>query len=416
MKAKEEIPYEPGLIMIFRLFCGAVAIVFYIFSAKAPALYLLVLTQQAWFAMAMAYTVVCIYLLIPFLQHRLGSWYLPISIVATILIPILTLSWQPYLIEGSYLALNMISSYSISILLMFPLVITAWQYDLKVVILLFGLLGGIDPLIYLMIYGPKDLLLSTALYSSLIRIIAFIAIGFIITELMKNQRSKQRELSEANDKLRAHAHITRELSVTRERNRLAHELHDVLAHTLSSLAVQLEAIKATLSEDPRRTEELLQKALDNTRAGLKETRRTVRDLRAEPLEELGFTQSVLDLARDAEYRGMFQVILDLAATEDLIDHTNEHSLYRILQEALENCIHHAHASQVRISIGTDSEGGAVMRISDDGIGFDPAIADSSRHFGIATMRERAQSIGAAFSIESSPGGGTSITVTDRRSA
>ncbi len=408
MKKREEIAYEPGLIMIFRLFCGAVAIVFYIFSANPPVLYRINLDEHVWFYMGLAYTLVFIYLLIPIMQNLFHRYFLPLAIIATILIPIFSLSWQPYILEGSYIELSVVSSYSISILLMFPLIVTAWQYNFKVVILFFVILGGIDPLIYLALTGPADQYVAASLYSSLIRIVSFVAIGFVITELMKNQRKRQKELSDANKKLQKQAHYARELSATRERNRLAHELHDVLAHTLSSLAVQLEAIKATIPTDSERSLELLEKALQNTRSGLQETRRTVRNLRAEPLEELGFQQAVYNLLEDAERRGGFKIAVQYDPILDVIDYTNEQSVYRIVQEALENIIQHAEASQVTVSFKRMESKSIFITIEDDGRGFDPAKTDDTKHFGIATMRERASSIGATYAIDSTPGAGTRI--------
>nr|MDA3832945.1 histidine kinase [Spirochaetales bacterium] len=329
MRKHEELIYEPGLIMIFRLFCGAVSIVFFIFSTNPPLFYSVRLAGEIWFSMGAAYTFVFIYLIIPLVQKFLGRFFLPIAIASTIIIPILSLSWQPYLLEGPYIELLLSSSYSISILLMFPLIITAWQYNFRVVILFFVLLGGIDPLLYLILGQPAEQSAAAGLYSSLIRIVSFVAIGFVITELMKNQRNRQEELTQANNKLKHQAHFAQELSAARERNRLAHELHDVLAHTLSSLAVQLEAIKATIPPEETQTQQMLDKTIQNTRSGLQETRRSVRNLRSEPLEELGFQQALANACREAENRGGFTVKLHINIVQDTLAYAIKHAAFRI---------------------------------------------------------------------------------------
>jgi signal transduction histidine kinase len=411
MGVREPVTYEPGLMRIFKLFCGAVSAVFFIFSVSPPLLFAIKLNTDGWFFIGLAYFAVFVYLFIPPLERALGRFYLPIAILSTIIIPIFSLSWQPYLLDGPYMELLLSSSYTISILLMFPLIITAWQYNFRMVIIFFLTLGGIDPLIYLIIGRPSEQSAMAGIYSSLVRMVSFMAIGFVISELMKNQRSKQREISEVNRKLKQHAHYAQELSATRERNRLAHELHDVLAHTLSSLAVQLEAIKATASQSDARTQHMLDRALENAREGLKETRRTVKNLRAEPLEEVGFQQALNDLCRDAEYRGGFTIDINYTPHLDAVDFSYEHNIYRIIQEALENIIAHAEATRVSMELKGNETGPMQVIISDNGRGFDPQKTDTSRHFGIATMEERSAAIGGAFQMISAPGEGCTVRVT-----
>jgi signal transduction histidine kinase len=413
MGEHNQVVYEPGLMRIFRLFCSAVSAVFFIFAVNPPLLFVLRLSADVNLFIGLAYLVVAVYLMIPAIEHRLGRFYLPAAIVATIIIPILSLSWQPYLLEGPYVEMLLSSSYSISILLMFPLIITAWQYNFRMVIIFFLALGAIDPLIYLIIGRPSEQSAVTGIYSSLVRVVSFMAIGFVVSELMKNQREKRKELARANQKLKEQAHVVQELSVTRERNRIAHELHDVLAHTLSSLAVQLEATKAIAGSEHEDVQQMLDRALENARQGLKETRRTVRNLRAEPLEELGFQQALNHLCRDAENRGGFSVDIKYTPHLDAVDFTWEHHIYRIIQETLENIIAHAHASHVILELKQTGKKTIQVIITDDGRGFDPARTDTSGHFGIATMKERSESMGANFQIHSEPGSGTTVLLTLR---
>ncbi|MGM0431978.1 MAG: sensor histidine kinase [Spirochaetota bacterium] len=401
--------YEPGLIMIFRLFCGAVAAVFYIFSAYPPSFFPTAVDSRVWFFIGLAYTVVAIYLIVPVFQRMFGRIFLPSAIIATIVIPVISLSWQPYILEGSYSELLLSSTYSISILLIFPLIITAWQYNFRVVILFFVLLGGIDPLIYLLVGLHPEQSIAASLYSSLVRIVSFVSIGFVITELMTNQRTKQSELEQANKRLRQQADYARELTVTRERNRIAHELHDVLAHTLSSLAVQLEAAKTTAPQDEEKTQQLLDKALANARDGLRETRNTVKNLRAEPLEELGFEQALEQLCREAHSRGGFSVHVHGESASEALGNRQEHGLYRIVQEALENCIRHAEAETVNVYLTRTEKNWIRVAIVDDGVGFDVSGGDQSKQFGLSTMKERAASLQGTCRIDSAPGKGTTVT-------
>jgi signal transduction histidine kinase len=87
-------------------------------------------------------------------------------------------------------------------------------------------------------------------------------------------------------------------------------------------------------------------------------------------------------------------------------------LYRVTQETLNNVGKHAGASRVTVSL--EAENGSVhLRINDDGVGFDPAVAVkllSEGHFGLAGMRERVEMVGGNLTIESAPGKGTSVAV------
>jgi signal transduction histidine kinase len=97
-----------------------------------------------------------------------------------------------------------------------------------------------------------------------------------------------------------------------------------------------------------------------------------------------------------------------------LDPDDEHQILRIAQEAVTNALHHADGSRVRVSIGADGgPGGAggdlVLRVIDDGRGFDPtARAVRARRLGLTSMNERAASLGGSLTITSAPGQGTTV--------
>src|SRR4029078_5838718 len=111
---------------------------------------------------------------------------------------------------------------------------------------------------------------------------------------------------EANAKLVDYASTNEQLAVTRERNRVARDMHDTLAHTLSAVSVQLEAADSVWDSQPQQAHELLQKSLASARAGLGETRRAVRALRASPLDDLGLGLALRDLAESTADRAGWQ--------------------------------------------------------------------------------------------------------------
>jgi signal transduction histidine kinase len=127
---------------------------------------------------------------------------------------------------------------------------------------------------------PQRLLIAAANFlGSFARSGIFVIVGWIENRLVMLQRSQQEQLVEANQKLREYALASEKLAQTQERNRLARELHDTLAHTLSSLSVQLEAIKALFDRDPAEARKMLSRTLENTKSGLADTRRALVDLR-----------------------------------------------------------------------------------------------------------------------------------------
>jgi signal transduction histidine kinase len=213
-------------------------------------------------------------------------------------------------------------------------------------------------------------LLAGALF---IRTISFILVGYMVVRLMTTQREQRRALAEANTQLAHYAATLEQLATSRERNRLARELHDTLAHSLSGIAVQLEAVK-TLWENSPEDAAMLEQSLATTRSGLTETRRALQALRASPLEDLGLALAVRSLAESVAARS--GLALDLEAPERLenLSPDLEQGIYRIVQEALENIAQHANARNVKMQL-SQTDGHFTLTISDDGQGFQMESVD-----------------------------------------
>ena len=144
-------------------------------------------------------------------------------------------------------------------------------------------------------------------------------------------------------------------------------------------------------------------ALDLTRKGLEETRRSVLDLRAAPLEGRTLAAALSDLASEKK------LIFDGSASSPKFPAAVEVGLYRIAQEAVQNALRHAEASRIVIRLETSSDK-VRLTIEDDGQGFVIGQESSASRFGLVGMRERAHLLGGNFRIESSPGAGTRVTV------
>jgi signal transduction histidine kinase len=288
-----------------------------------------------------------------------------------------------------------------------PLVLIAWQYRLRYVIIFILFSTAVEYFVLLPKVIQVDFETVPILGVPLIRAFAFGTVGQIVTQLIATQRLQRKELMRANIQLGQHTETLEQLAISRERNRLARELHDTLAHTLSGLAVNLEAIKFVPGGERQEIRQMLDNALQYTRNGLTETRRALKDLRAKQLEELGLNIATRNLAADAASRAGFQ--LDMDIDDNLVEMTPdvEQCVYRIAQEALENIVKHAEAQKVIVHLSYDEEFLRLI-VYDDGIGFDvPAITFEDKH-GLKGMRERAAEAGASLDITSRPEEGTRL--------
>lgn len=284
--------------------------------------------------------------------------------------------------------------------LLVALSLVAWEYRLAHV-LRFAL--GVAVFEWgLILFHPFNLSnLVFLFFITLIRTISFIAVGIFINVLVTRLR-------EANAALAQYAATREQLAESRERNRLARELHDTLAHSLTALTVSLETAKAYLDLDPEKARSLLETSLQSARAGADETRRALRALRSSDLEDLGLRLALQKLAESAAARARLDLELDLQNPLPSLRPDVEQTLYRIAQEALENIVRHAQAKKLTLRLACN--GRTHLIVEDDGIGFDPRQAASGGHFGLAGMKERAELVGGTLKIESYPGKGTKIVL------
>ncbi|MGB8943545.1 MAG: GAF domain-containing sensor histidine kinase [Streptomyces sp.] len=200
---------------------------------------------------------------------------------------------------------------------------------------------------------------------------------------------------------------SRELTIAEERSRLAHELHDAVSQKLFSLRLTAQAAAALVDRDPRRAKGELQQVTVLAAEAADELRAAVVELRPAALDEDGLVATlrthtqVLDRAHSAEVTFESHAVRALPAAQ-------EEAMLRVAQEALHNALRHSGAEHVRVALARCGAG-AVLRVSDDGSGFDPrVIRRAGRHLGLVSMRDRAGGVGGRLTVESEPGKGTTI--------
>ena len=154
---------------------------------------------------------------------------------------------------------------------------------------------------------------------------------------------------------------------------------------------------------------MLEQMASTARAGLDETRRALRALRASPLEELGLAEALRALAEDCAARGNLMLNLELAETLDTLPPEVEQCFYRIAQEALENALRHAGAQSLGMELEFE-ERMLTLQLKDDGVGFDMQRQPMKDSLGLQGMRERAEMIGARLQVDSRPSQGTHLVL------
>lgn len=347
------------------------------------------------------------YLSWPWLHRKLRRFYLPIALTIATITPILSnrLYLQIQLAQNPNTLIT--NAWELIPLLFIPLVIMAWNYSLSSVFLFSILSGFFDFLLTTALAVGLHLDLYTILGVIFIRTISLMAVGFLVVQLMDTQREQRQKLTEANLKLNMYANTLEELAVSRERNRLARELHDTLAHTLSGLAVQLEALNTVLPPEQGETRQMLEHALHTTRSGLMETRRALRALRATQLENHGLRQALTNLVGSIRQRSGIDLDVCIPESLEQLPPHIEQAIYRIAQEALENVLQHSNATKTSLEISCENHT-LEMVIRDNGEGFDTGNPDLNERMGLTGMHERAAVLGGLLHVQSSPGSGTKI--------
>lgn len=387
---------EPGLLKTFKAFVT----IRLLFTILSHGLRLGIGASDTFMVSILFVLGETIFLLVYLFSNRaatmLGRYYLPIGLALLTSFPIfeMLVRNQGILLRGSAgEAQAPVMTFLVAAILI------AWQYSLLTMLAYCVLSGVILFSLSLPIIQSGQMPASLALYAAFSTVVFLAIVGFVVNRLVATQRQQRAEL-------KGQAEIREQLAAAQERNRLAGELHDVLAHSFSALAVELEAIRSLWFENRNRAYEMLNSALNTANNGLDEARRAVRAIRAEPLETFGLAIAVHRLAVDASKRGNLILKRDIHGDFSNLPADIEQCAYRVAQEAISNILQHANARKLGVVL-QKQDGFVLLEITDDGDGFQavPAIANG---FGLQGMRDRAKQLGGMCEIQSGPNGGTTV--------
>lgn len=233
--------------------------------------------------------------------------------------------------------------------------------------------------------------------------------GYIMAQAEANRRKTEEllvELQTAHYRLKEYAVQVEQLTIERERNHLAREVHDTLGHQLTVSVVQLEGAQRLVNSDPARASQIIATVREQMKSGLNDLRRIVATLRAPEEEDSPLLYSIRKTAGQFQEATGITVSLDLPDDLPPLDKTVKLTCYRLVQEGLTNIQKHAQATSVDIRL-LCSNNWITLTVKDNGVGMTP---DEKGGFGLPGLKERAGLVGGVFEVTSPAGEGVWLTL------
>ncbi|HYO50162.1 MAG TPA: sensor histidine kinase [Chloroflexia bacterium] len=256
--------------------------------------------------------------------------------------------------------------------------------------------------------GDNPELSTGALIGISFSVLSFIAIFVFMTILMRSRIESEQlvqELKATKQRLEEALAREEEVAVLRERNRMAREMHDVLGHALSLVAVKIEAAQRLQAVDPDRASAELDATKDLVRQSMSDLRASLADLRS-PTFEVGakpLSQALQEWSARTAKEGGFSIEYDFEPGVDALPAPIQDALWRVGREAVLNVMKHARAKRVEIN-AFQKDGKAYLSVGDDGVGI-PHLAEGSArlevegHYGLRGMRERLEALGGQLAVK-----------------
>ena len=196
----------------------------------------------------------------------------------------------------------------------------------------------------------------------------------------------------------------------KERQRLAKELHDGLGQILTSISLNLVAIKKNMEGLDEKNQKRLLTALNSINQAIADTRNISHNLMPGSVEDFGYVSAVENMVGAIDGASEVKVNFYHNLQNRRLESAMEMGLYRITQEAVNNILRHAKATEISIQLML-YDNDIILTVEDNGKGFDTKIMDTKAgHFGLSSMENRANAAGGELYVESNPGKGTMITV------
>jgi signal transduction histidine kinase len=226
---------------------------------------------------------------------------------------------------------------------------------------------------------------------------------------LQRQRIQEQRISEleTEKQLAASGAVLR--GEEQERTRLAKDLHDGLGGMLSGIKYTLHTVKGNLVLTPENAQSF-ERSLDMLDSSIREMRRVAHNMMPEALVKFGLDTALQDFCNDINQSGALQVSYQSIGLKDTeLEQTKAITIYRIVQELLNNSMKHAAARHALVQI-SNNENQLSITVEDDGKGFDPAILRQSRGIGWTNIQHRIDFLKGRWDVDSKPGKGTSVHI------
>jgi signal transduction histidine kinase len=215
----------------------------------------------------------------------------------------------------------------------------------------------------------------------------------------------------AIENARLHEQVQR-LAIVEERERIARDLHDGVIQAIYGVALSLEDVPTMMESEPDEASARVDRAIDSLNQTIREIRNFILGLRSELLHGADLLAGLATLANEFGATGTSEIELDLAIDPELaasIPTSHRVQLLQMTREALSNAARHARARRTKIVMRIDG-GNLILRVEDDGVGFDTTAVRSAGHLGLTNLYHRAAAFGGAVTIESTLGAGTTLSI------
>jgi signal transduction histidine kinase len=249
-------------------------------------------------------------------------------------------------------------------------------------------------------------------WSSLPTILAGLIYIMVFTQMaIDEERSKREverlvlELEDVNERLRSYASEVEQLTVIKERNRIAREIHDGLGHYLTTIHMQLLAANAIIDDDPHKAKDAIEKARSQSQIALIDVRRSVSTLRLDTNENISIKDALDRAIRPCDWIGI-RSHLEIIGEEKILEEPLKSAIYRIVQETVNNTCKYANAENYYCILDFSSIEYLSLKINDDGIG----MREYKSGYGLQGLSERIDLLDGSFKIETSPENGFNIEI------
>ena len=239
-------------------------------------------------------------------------------------------------------------------------------------------------------------------------VVGFVSVITDITERKQAADALERRVQERTEELATANTRLRWLLALHERDwqLIAYEIHDGFTQDLTGALLRLEACQRVSESNPDLAKEHFEAGLQLARQSLEESRRLIAGLRPPLLDEAGVVGAIDYLIEQRQQNTSTRIHFSHDANFGRLPRPMESTLFRIVQEGLNNALRHSRSDRVEIRL-TQSNSSVQVEVEDWGTGFDPSRAVRD-HYGLEGIRERAQSFGGQVSIVSVPGEGTCV--------